>query len=144
MPQQKKLTSEMCLLRFRQVWGLCALLFLSSSIRLFAAKPYQCVSFSNQHFPWAVYLDTMKSILKRLHYSKGIGQVQVQYFECKIQAKARWSRPGGSHFVLESSALFQSIKYETVNWSHYLDIPSFQGQSQPGATYPVTWLTVTP
>ena len=32
--------------------------------------------FSNQHFPWAVYLDATTSILKHLHHSRDIGQVQ--------------------------------------------------------------------
>jgi len=39
------------------------------------------VLISNQYFSWAVYLDTPKS---RLHYSRGIGQVKIQYFQCKV------------------------------------------------------------
>ena len=53
-----------------------------------AAKPYWCVNFSNKHFPWAVYLDATTSVLKHLHYSRGIGQEQIQYFECRMQAKS--------------------------------------------------------
>ena len=45
-----KLTSEMYLLGFRQVWGLCALVVPFISL-LYAAKPYQCANFSNRHFP---------------------------------------------------------------------------------------------
>jgi len=44
------------------------------------------ISMCYQHFPWTVYLDATTSILKHLHYSRGIGQVQIWYFECKIRA----------------------------------------------------------
>ena len=97
------LISKVCLLGFWQVWGLYASLLLLSFNRLFfsvhAAKPYWCV---------AVYLDATASILKRLYYySRGIGQVQVRYFECKTRVKYCWSghgsidimRSGCCHFV---------------------------------------------
>ena len=57
-----------------------------------------------------------------MRYSRGIGQLQILYLECKLRAKsslkcmgmAAWiyTRPGGSHFVLESSASFQWIENE--------------------------------
>jgi len=62
-------------------------IFYYTLLYLHAAKPYRSVSFSNQYLPWAVYLDTTTSILKRLLYSRGIGQVQVWYFECKMRVK---------------------------------------------------------
>ena len=88
-----QLTNEMCLLWFQWVRGLCALLCLLSSILLLcAAKPYQCLNFSNQHFPSAVYLDATTSVLKCSRYSRGIRQLQMQYFKCKIQANSGHGR----------------------------------------------------
>jgi len=117
-----KLTSEMSLLGFQWVWGLWASLFLLYSNRLFfllhAAKPYQCVNFSNQHFPLAVYLDATTSILKYLCYSRGTGQVHMRYFECKISVlKWVWqdryirSLVDGSHFVLQYLASLWQMQW---------------------------------
>jgi len=116
-----KLTSEMCLSGFQRVWCLCASLFLLSSIRLFFVFFMQRNYIDELTFPintfLELYLDATTSILKHLHYSGGIGQVQVQYFECKIQAKSalKWAWQyryirdlvDGSHFVLQSSASFR-------------------------------------
>ena len=40
----------------------CCSFYLSLGFLLHAAKPYRCVKFSNQHFPWAMYLDATTSI----------------------------------------------------------------------------------
>ena len=86
-----KLISEMCLLGFWWVWGLCALMFLLSSIRLFFMQwnhidvlTFQIDTFLEQCSK--LYLDATASILKHLRYLR---LVQKQYFECKIWAKAR-------------------------------------------------------
>ena len=79
----------MCLLEFRWVWGLCTLLFLLSSIRLFLSMHW-CDNFSNQHFPQTVYLGTTASIscatLEVLEK-----HIYILYFHCKIQAKLKWA-----------------------------------------------------
>jgi len=95
------------------VWGLCTSLFLLSSIRLY-------FFFMQQNHPWAMYLDAITTLLKCLHYSRSIGQVQIWYFECKIWAKCtlNWlwqdryihGLVDGSHFVLQSSASFRQMK----------------------------------
>ena len=66
-----------CLLGFRRVWGLFALLFILSSIRLFLFFMQQnhinvLIFPINIYFPRAVYLDTTTSILKCLRYSREI------------------------------------------------------------------------
>jgi len=71
-----------------------------------------------------VYLDTTTSILKRLRYSRGIGQVQVRYFrvqdvsekiiEVGMAALIYTPRPGCFHFVLECSASFWQIESSTT------------------------------
>ena len=66
---------------------LIILFIFHQTLLIHAAKPYQHVNFSNQHFCWAVYPDTTTSILKCLCYSRGIGKVQIRYFKCNIQAK---------------------------------------------------------
>ena len=95
----------------------CCFFHLPISILLHAGKPHRCVKFSNQDFPLAVYLDATTSILKCLHYSRGIGQVKI---ECKIQAictlKWTWQNSyihglmDGSHFVFLFSVLFWQPK----------------------------------
>jgi len=43
---------------FQLACSVCALPFHWAVLLLQAAKPYQPVNFSNQHFPWGAYLDT--------------------------------------------------------------------------------------
>ena len=54
-----------------------------------------CVNFYNQHFRRAVYLDATTSILKRLRYSRGNGQVQIcNTLSTRYEQKACWSGRG--------------------------------------------------
>ena len=130
LQHNNKLTSEMCLLGFGAS-APCYCFYLPLGSSLHAAKPYQCVNFSNQHWSWAVYLDATTSILKRLCYSRGIGQVQVRYFECKMRVKRslkwvwqhQYTWPTCCHFVLESSASFWLIKHGTKR----MPCPFWQG-----------------
>jgi len=95
-----KLTSEICLLGFWWVWGLCTSLFLLSSIRLFfffmQRNHIDVLIFPiNTFLEQRIYsVDATTSILKHLCYCRGIGQLQVRYFECKIERKAHWSGRG--------------------------------------------------
>ena len=78
--------------------------------------------FSNQHFPWAVYLDTT-SILKLLCYSRGIGQVQIWYFECKLHGRGwqhRYIR--GLVAVILSLSLQPHFDGSKLNFCHLLAI----------------------
>jgi len=72
-----------------------------------------------------VYLDTTTSILKCLRYSRGIEQVQIlqeQDMSKKFieMGMAAWiyTQPGGSSFVLESSASFRQIENESKHLPH--------------------------
>ena len=90
---------------------------------LHAAKPYRCVNFSNQHFPQAVLLYATTLVLKCLRYSRGIGQVQIRYLECKIQAKSALKWAWQDRYILR-----------LVDCSHFVLQLRFYGQNKMSAT----------
>ena len=108
----------MCLLGYRQVLGLCTSL---RSFRLFffiSMQQYWCINFSNQHFPWAVDLNAITSILKHLHYSRGIGQAIFQVQD--TSEKWVWQLGYVQSFRLKVFGLFQQIK-NGIKHLHALD-----------------------
>ena len=106
---------------FQRERNLCASLFLLSSIELYFFMQRNHIDVLIFPINTAVCLDTTTSILKCLCDSRVIGQVQVIYYVIFVVKKiievgvAAWiyTLPVRSHFVLESSALFWQIKYET-------------------------------
>ena len=74
----------MCLLGFQTSEGcgplrlVVSFIFHQALLLLHAAKPYRCVNFSNQYF--RIWTPCTTSILKRLQYSRGIGQVVLLCF----------------------------------------------------------------
>ena len=104
-----KLTSEMCLLELRRAWGLCATLFLLSSIRLFFFMQQNLIDVLI--FPINVFFkQCTTSIIKRLCYFRGIGQVQIQYFECEIWVKSMFKWAWQDRYI---HSLWQSICHLT-------------------------------
>jgi len=99
----------------------CAFWVLMNVEPLHAAKPYPCVNYSNQHFPWAVYLEATISILKWLCYSRDIGQVRIRCFECKIWAKImlKWAWEDRYIFGLVDGSHFSfSLEPHVNRWNN--------------------------
>ena len=83
---KNKLTGGMCLLGFQRACSLCTLPFFLSSIRPFFKQQNHInllISLINSFLEQRI--QTPQHYLKRLHYSRGTGQAQIQYFECKIR-----------------------------------------------------------
>ena len=137
----------MCLLGFWQVWGLCTLLLLLSSIRHFFFMQQNHIGvliFQSKFSLSSVssYLNTTTSILKHLSYSRVLDKYRCDTSSAKFEQKAHWNghssilriytRPGGSHFVLKSLASFQWIKNKT---KHLL----WQGLNQAACSREFAW-----
>ena len=83
----------------------------SSAPRCSFHLPLGSSSSCSKTISWAVHLDTTTSILKRLCYSRGIGQVQIyDNSSARYEQKARYESIWWQSFVLESSASSQRIE----------------------------------
>jgi len=115
-----KLTSEMCLLGFRQVWGLCASLFLLFSIRLFFFMRWNHID---------VLIFPIDTFLEQCIYGSRPKKVHVciafpfPFCVKKTQMKHFWKRMHQLHHSWYLQAFMQAILklFEMINNAGYLD-----------------------